>query len=355
MMGPAMKRRTLLVLISFALLLSVREEAPGQFKEVSQEYQRNYPQFMAAFKDTVARSSQSTVRVQCDSKDVALGMVIFADGWVLTKANDLGGNISCRFRDGRVYEAKLMGVHAGHDLAVLKISARGLTPVDFKHSKTLGAGQWIACAGLSDEPVAIGIVSVATRTLTPKHPSDHGYLGVAVENVDGALRVVQVVADTPAAKAGLKVDDVLLSLQGKTVASADAFVDQMQLHKVGEVVAVGIKRGEKEMQFKATLMRRPLSSRGEVQNRMGSELSSRVTGYSTILQHDAVIRPRDCGGPIVDLEGKVIGINICRAGRTESWAVPTEAIVAVLGDLISGKLAPPPPVPGRSVNRSKEK
>ena len=76
---------------------------------------------------------------------------------------------------------------------------------------------------------------------------------------------------------------------------------------------------------------------------MGSALSSRRVGYSTILQHDSVVRPADCGGPIVDLDGHVIGINICRAGRTESWAVPSEVVEAVLADLKSGKLAPPPP------------
>src|SRR5207244_2687877 len=49
----------------------------------------------------------------------------------------------------------------------------------------------------------------------------------------------------------------------------------------------------------------------------------------------------DCGGPIVDLNGRVIGINICRAGRTESWAVPGEVVLPLLADLMSGKLAPP--------------
>lgn len=72
---------------------------------------------------------------------------------------------------------------------------------------------------------------------------------------------------------------------------------------------------------------------------MGSELSNRITGYATILQHDGVIRPRDCGGPLVDLDGRVVGMNVCRAGRTESWAIPAEIIQPLLGDLMSGRLA----------------
>ena len=46
-------------------------------------------------------------------------------------------------------------------------------------------------------------------------------------------------------------------------------------------------------------------------------------------------------GAKINLDGRVLGINICRAGRTESWAVPTETIQPLLFDLMSGKLAPP--------------
>jgi serine protease Do len=42
----------------------------------------------------------------------------------------------------------------------------------------------------------------------------------------------------------------------------------------------------------------------------------------------------------VDLDGKVIGINIARAGRTESYAIPSEDVRRVLPELMSGKLAP---------------
>ena len=70
---------------------------------------------------------------------------------------------------------------------------------------------------------------------------------------------------------------------------------------------------------------------------MGSELSSRISGYATYLQHDAVIRPKDCGGPIVDLDGMVVGINICRAGRTESWAIPSEVVQPLLPSLMAGR------------------
>ena len=97
-----------------------------------------------------------------------------------------------------------------------------------------------------------------------------------------------------------------------------------------------------EKELEATLDKRPIDlfNRGDRMNALGSELSRKRTGFPVILQHDTIIKPKDCGGPLVDLDGKTVGINIARAGRTESYAIPTEAVVALLGDLESGKLAP---------------
>ena len=74
---------------------------------------------------------------------------------------------------------------------------------------------------------------------------------------------------------------------------------------------------------------------------MGSVLSNRRGGFPKILQHDTVIKPADCGGPLVDLDGKVVGINIARAGRSESYAIPSEAVRELLLPLMSGMLPPP--------------
>ncbi len=38
-----------------------------------------------------------------------------------------------------------------------------------------------------------------------------------------------------------------------------------------------------------------------------------------------------------------MGINIARAGRVESYAIPTESVLALLSDLKSGKYAPVTP------------
>lgn len=313
----------------------------------AQNFTRTNPKFLQAFREVVAGPADSTVRVLCDGKDTALGMIVGADGWILTKANDLQGKVACKLKDGRQFDAEVVGVHKVHDLAMLKIAATDLKAVEFKESKKVGVGDWVACAGTGSDPVAIGVVSVATRNVKTKGPllsidtTKAGYLGVALEPADGGLRVVQVMPSSAAVKAGVQTDDLVLSLNGKKIEEVDQFIQTIGGKKPGDLVTLRIRRGEDDLELKATLGKRPPNqTRGDIQNKMGSDLSSRRSGYPTILQHDSVVRPSDCGGPIVDLEGRVIGINICRAGRTESWAVPTEVIQSVLADLKSGKLAP---------------
>src|SRR5207253_7198799 len=106
-------------------------------------------------------------------------------------------------------------------------------------------------------------------------------------------------------------------------------------------ITIKFVRDGKPMEIKVKLGKRPSgNNRGDFQNSMGSTLSENRIGYPTILQHDTVLKPADCGGPLVDLDGMTVGINIARGGRTESFAIPSEVVQTLLPDLMSGKLMP---------------
>jgi S1-C subfamily serine protease len=64
-------------------------------------------------------------------------------------------------------------------------------------------------------------------------------------------------------------------------------------------------------------------------------LSHRRDDFPAAIQHDTVLRPSDCGGPIVDVAGNVIGINIARADRTASYALPSAAVLELFDKLKS--------------------
>lgn len=334
-----MTRRLLIAILGLGLL------AGDALAQRGKNFLRDNPRFKSAFREIVAKPAEGTVRVLSDGKEVALGVVVETDGYVLTKAHDLSGPIECRLKDGRTFSARWVGHHKEHDLALLHIDAKNLPVVSLADSKGTPVGNWVACAGTGEHPVAFGVVSVATRTVEGKAPvvgnPRSGYLGIALDPSPDGLRVIQVLPKSAADKAGVKVDDVILTLEGKAVSrEPQEFIGKMQKTRPGQTVKLRIKRDDVEMDVQAKLEKRPFN-RGDFQNALGSELSNRRSGYPVILQCDAVLKPADCGGPLVNLDGQVIGVTISRAGRTETYAIPAETIKPLLADLKSGKLPPP--------------
>lgn len=330
-----MKSVSTLSALALTLLLPLSAHAQG----------RSEGKILNAFKDVVKKATASTAEVRCDGKQVALGTVVSADGFILTKASELKGKVVCRLKGGSDLDAKIVGVIEKHDLALLKVDAKNLTVADWVDSKQAPVGNWVASVGTGEVPTAIGVVSVASRNLPagsrglPLRASSGGYLGVAVDPQQDGAKINEVMPKSAAEKAGLKVNDVILKVAGKPVENLEHFLATLGKHKPGEVVALQVKRGDKELSIEATLGKRP-AGRSDFQNSLGSELSDRRSGFPTILQHDAVLKARDCGGPLCDLDGKVVGVNIARAGRTETYAIPSEIIKPLLPDLMAGKLAP---------------
>jgi S1-C subfamily serine protease len=72
----------------------------------------------------------------------------------------------------------------------------------------------------------------------------HGYLGIQVQTGDtvtgsGGAQVVATTTDSPAATGGLETGDVITSLDGKPVTSADALTTSLRQTKPGQQVTVG--------------------------------------------------------------------------------------------------------------------
>jgi len=368
--------RRLYYLSMLAIILAGRAPAqdirinPGRDDDIRSRVLRASPQTIAAFRPSVAKVAQSVVRVLSDGKPVALGTVVHGDGYILTKASELkAGKLTVKDYDGREFEATRVGTNDTYDLAMLKVKATDLPAVAWSPSASAPVGNWVASAGPGEEPVAVGVVSVAARTIPPPQvrprpvPSpDAGFMGVLFDedfddNGSGA-KLLSVTADSPADKGGLKDGDVVVSINDKPITTSIEMFAAIQTYKPGDVVRFVVHRDDAILEKTVTLGRRPDANAGRGgqggrggpggrggrgrpdQNRMGSELSEK-SSFPTILQHDTVIKPTDCGGPLVDLDGRVVGVNIARAGRVESYALPSEIVVPLLADLMTGKPATP--------------
>lgn len=98
-------------------------------------------------------------------------------------------------------------------------------------------------------------------TEEPKKTGKPGFLGVRSktsedEDVKG-LEVELVLEDSPAAKAGLKVGDVIVEFNGKKVEDPQAFTDLIRTFHAGDSVKFKILRDGKTKELTATLAERP--------------------------------------------------------------------------------------------------
>ncbi len=85
-----------------------------------------------------------------------------------------------------------------------------------------------------------------------------GYLGVATAaNAGGALEVLEVLADSPSAKAGLITGDVILSLNGELMTDQPQFSTAVRLHAPGDQILLRVRNHEVEREVKVTLGRQP--------------------------------------------------------------------------------------------------
>ncbi len=283
------------------------------------QHARNHATVLEAFRDVVGGPTKCTVRVLCHGQQVALGTIFDADGYIATKGSELDGPTECELADGTRYAAELLGVDRGSDLAVLKIPVQGLPAIGWRDGDPPEVGGWLVTPGPGTLPEAVGIASVAP------HAVRGAVLGVQLTEDRLGPRVVAVVPGSGAADAGLLCGDVITRLNDETVETADALVAATSALLPGEAVTVTIQRAGKTHQVRAVLgsvSSTLASQRARYQDQMGSPLSQRRVLFPSALEHDCALLPNQCGGPLVDLDGRAIGINIARASRVATYAIP---------------------------------
>ena len=83
------------------------------------------------------------------------------------------------------------------------------------------------------------------------------FVGVRFEQANDGLVADNVVADGPAAKAGLHQGDVLVGLDEVEVRDREAFVPLLATHKPGETVTMSVRRGKDYLSVPVVLGTRP--------------------------------------------------------------------------------------------------
>ena len=79
------------------------------------------------------------------------------------------------------------------------------------------------------------------------------WIGIAIGDSDAGIVISQISPDSPAAESDLAVDDVIVSLNGDDVASAEALIEALQAFAPEDIVTLGVMRGEESLDIDITL------------------------------------------------------------------------------------------------------
>lgn len=312
-------------------------------QNLSQRVSRSVVQVFSTGYGLADDSDSSESNVVVKQQSTGTGVVLSADGYIITNAHVVQGARSIRValfpgaqqqsgknqrasRSGKLMDAKLVGLDRDSDLAVLKIDSTGLLPLTFGDSNDLKQGQLVLAFGNPlglQNSVSMGVVSSAARQLSedssmvyiqtdaPINPGNsggplvdtdghvmgintmimsqsggsegigfaipsnivrhvfeqickyghvhRGEIGIYAQTItpvlaagwklpqDWGVLVGDVDPDGPAEKAGVKIGDIVLSIDGTVLEDARRLKVDLYRHAVGEKVKLQLLRGSEKV------------------------------------------------------------------------------------------------------------
>lgn len=108
-----------------------------------------------------------------EQKGGGTGFILTSDGLIVTNKHvlsDTNATYTVITSDGKNYPGKILSKDSFNDLAVIKIEAKGLKPVELGDSDALQIGQWVIAIGNAlgefQNTVTVGVVSAKERRIS---------------------------------------------------------------------------------------------------------------------------------------------------------------------------------------------
>ena len=318
------------------LILAIVLPALGQ-QNLESAFRTTGTAVVAAFEPQRQILQTSSAVILAGRKEIAYGVVISSEGHVLTKSSEIHGvnGLQVTVDKTNYREVKVLAVDPTWDVALLKIETTGLIPVVFAPTSNVPQGTWVVANGATTRTtrrLLPGIVSAKIREIPP---AGGAALGVVLNTEGKKLEIDEVNERGGAKDAGMLKGDVILSIEGTKVAKVEDIADVLKERKAGSIVKVVFRRDQKEVTADVRLAARSeMFEQGNRNDQMSGEFSSRRSGFPRVMQHDILGSKNVIGGPVLDLDGRCIGMNIARANRAESFAIPVEDLKALAVRLI---------------------
>ena len=159
-------------------------ELEKKFVEVVEEV---IPNVVSVSTTRLARTQLSRV---VPVKGQGSGVILSDNGFIVTNAHVVEGaqDVDVTLHDGRTFKAVVVGESKVRDLAILKIDAAGLNPIEMGDSESLRVGQFAIAIGNPlglGSTVTYGMVSAIDRTIQSQRTFLEGLIQTSAQNNPG--------------------------------------------------------------------------------------------------------------------------------------------------------------------------
>ena len=305
-------------------------------KSLEPQFRLNGKTTQHAFGKAAAIANESTVRLERNGKVIALGAIVDSRGYILTKASSCVGARQAVASDGQSYDIRIRKREEKLDLAIYEMisSNRTFPTVKWNEGQTKKFPAWVLASSIDLSEIRVGVSSGTPR----KIGREGGVMGVllgADGKRNGGIRIAEVVPQAAAYKAGLQNNDVIVKIDGRKVVLRDQVIKLVSNKDPGDLIRVEVERKSKILTFGVTLGHRSVTF--DLFNRnlqMSGPVSKRKDNFPQVLQHDLPLPKEGMGGPVFDLDGGCVGINIARIDRVTIYSLPGELVSRALINLI---------------------
>ncbi|MCP4099085.1 MAG: PDZ domain-containing protein [Planctomycetaceae bacterium] len=287
--------------------------------------------FSKVFKSLEAKldNAQVVIKSRLDEQSQTVwGTRIFRKGRgnLISKSTLVGTEPRVQLGNGSSLAAEVVARDPKNDLVLLQVDFRDVGGIDLSRIKGDLAEQ---PGRLLLMPDAEGDGSISTWGsnffAVPRTRASGGYLGVVIGSRDNKV-VFEEVQDGAAKKAGLEAGDVVLKLDDKSVRQRNDVFRFLSNQDVNNRIDVTVRRDGEEITKQVILGKRPAKKSRHIADDFDGGKSVRRDGFSRVVSHDADLRPEQCGGPVFDIDGNFLGVNISRFSRTRAYVIPRTVI-----------------------------
>ncbi len=129
---------------------------------------------------------------------------------------------------------------------------------EFREREVVGSGYVFNRAEAPSSGMALAIpVDIVRKVATEIKETgkvSRGWVGISIsENEQGQVEIMEVEKESPAELAGLKVGDVLLTIDGEKITDSPMFVSEIRSRKPGQDIKLAVERDGKTVEVKVKL------------------------------------------------------------------------------------------------------